>query len=202
MDIRPARPDDPAAALLYESAKPYYDAYAGGPKRARALLEAVFPHPGHAASYELCRVAVADGELVGVVAGFPVLDGDRLARRFIRLTVPRLPIWAWPATLRHLRAAGRVSPTPPVNAYYVDALAVARDWRRRGIASALLEDAERRAQRAGMAGIALDTGLHNAPARALYTAYGFRERDVRPAPNARTARAIGGPGFVGYFKAA
>src|SRR4051794_8219801 len=151
MDIRPARPDDPAAALLYESAKPYYDAYAGDSRRAYALLEAVFPQPGHAASYELCRVALENGELVGVVAGFPVLEGDRLARRFIRLTVPRLPVWIWPRTLRHLRAAGRVSPTPPVNAYYVDALAVAAPWRRHGIASALLADAERRARRAGLA---------------------------------------------------
>jgi ribosomal protein S18 acetylase RimI-like enzyme len=202
MNIRPARPDDLAAALLYESAQPYYDAYAGGPERARALLEAVFPRPGHAASYELCRVAVDDGELVGVLAGFAVPEGDRLTRRFVRLTVPRLPVWTWPRTLRHLRAAGRVSPTPPLNAYYVDALAVAPAWRRRGIGSALLEDAERRARRAGLAGLALDTGLHNEPARALYTAYGFSERDVRAAPDARTARAIGGPGFVGYFKAA
>ena len=91
MDIRPARPEDPAAALLYESAKPYYDAYAGGGERARALLEAIYPRPGHAASYELCHVAIAsDGRLVGVVAGFPVLEGDRLARHFVRLSVPRL----------------------------------------------------------------------------------------------------------------
>jgi ribosomal protein S18 acetylase RimI-like enzyme len=203
MDIRPARPDDPAAALLYESAKPYYDAYAGGGARARALLEAIYPRRGHAASYELCHVAIAPGgALVGVVAGFPVPDGDRLARHFVRLSVPRLPVWTWPATLRHLRAAGRVSPTPPLNAYYVDALAVDPAHRRRGIARALLADAEARARRAGLAGIALDTGLHNEAARALYVAYGFSERDVRRAPDARTARAIGGPGFVGYFKAA
>jgi ribosomal protein S18 acetylase RimI-like enzyme len=202
MDIRPARPDDPAAALLYESAKPYYDAYAGGSPRARALLDAIYPRPGHAASFELCRVAIEDGRLVGVVAGFPVLEGDRLARTFVRLSVPRLPVWAWPATLRHLRAAGRVSPTPPANAFYVDALAVDAGYRRRGIAKALLADAEQRARRAGLAGLALDTGLHNDAARALYLAYGFSERDVRRAPDARTARAIGGPGFVGYFKAA
>ena len=202
MEIRPARPDDPAAPLLYESAKPYYDAYAGGARRARALLAAVFPQRGHAASYELCRVAIDDDQIVGVVAGFPVLDGDRLARRFIRLTVPRLPFWTWPHTLRHLRAAGRVSPTPPLNAYYVDGLAVAVAARRRGVATALLADAAEEATRLGASGVALDTGLHNAPARAFYTAYGFHERDVRRAPDAQTEKAIGGPGFVGYFKAA
>ncbi len=48
--------------------------------------------------------------------------------------------------------------------------------------------------------MALDTGLLNAPARALYDAYGFRQREIRRARNPSVAAAIGGPGFVGYFK--
>jgi ribosomal protein S18 acetylase RimI-like enzyme len=202
MEIRPARPDDPAVELLYESARPYYDAYAGGARRARAMLEAVYPHGGHAASFDRCRLALAGDEIVGLLAGFPVREGDRLARRFVRLTVPRLPPWAWPRTLRHLRAAGVLSPNPPADAYYVDALAVAATWRRRGIASALLDDATSNARSAGLSGLALDTGLHNEGARAFYQACGFREREVRRAPTPRAARAIGGPGFVAYFRAA
>ena len=92
MQIRPARPDDPAVDLLYQSALPYYDAYAGGSRRARAMLEAVFPKRGHTASFECCRVALAGDEIVGLIAGFPVPEGDQLARRFVRLTVPRLPV--------------------------------------------------------------------------------------------------------------
>jgi ribosomal protein S18 acetylase RimI-like enzyme len=202
MEIRPARPDDPAVELIYESALPYYNAYAGGSRRARAMLEAVFPKRGHAASFECCRVALAGDEIVGILAGFPVLEGDRLARRFVRLTVPRLPPWTWPKTLRHLRAAGLLSPHPPVDAYYVDALAVSTKWRRQGIARLLLDDAARDAAAHGMSGLALDTGLHNEGARALYRACGFREREVRRAPTPRAERAIGGPGFVAYFRAA
>jgi ribosomal protein S18 acetylase RimI-like enzyme len=202
MEIRPARPDDHGVELLYESAKPYYDAYAGGSRYARAMLERVWTKPAHAASYDRCRVAVDDGEIVGILAGFPVLEGDQLARRFVRLTVPRLPPWAWPKTLRHLRAAGLLSPHPPPDAYYVDALAVAPAHRRRGIASALLDEAAADARRQGLSGLALDTGLHNDGARALYQACGFREREVRRAPTPRAARAVGGPGFVAYFRAA
>src|SRR3954464_15326826 len=77
--VRPARPEDPCVPLLYASSQPYYDAYAGTQARAPALLRAVFPRPGHAASYELCHVAEAEGELAGVLAGFPVPAGDRLA---------------------------------------------------------------------------------------------------------------------------
>jgi ribosomal protein S18 acetylase RimI-like enzyme len=200
--VRPAAQEDCCVPLLYASAQPYYDAYAGGETRALGLLRAVYPRRRHAASYELCRVAVADGEVVGVLAGFPVLEAERLSRRFVALTLPRLPPWLWPRTLRHLRAAGTLAPRPPGTAFYVDALAVQPDWRRRGVARRLLADAEAQARRAGLRGVALDTGLANAPARALYRAYGFSERDERRAADERTARAVGGPGFVSYFKPA
>ncbi len=118
------------------------------------------------------------------------------------LTLPRLPPWLWPRTLRHLRAAGTLAPRPPGTAFYVDALAVRADWRRRGIARRLLADAEAQAAHAGLRGVALDTGLGNAPARSLYRAYGFAEHDERRAADDRVARAVGGPGFVSYFKPA
>jgi ribosomal protein S18 acetylase RimI-like enzyme len=198
--VRPATPADPAVDLLYTSAKPYYDAYAGSEARARALLAAVYHRTGHAASFEVCSIAELDGDVAGVIAWFPVDEGDRRARRFVALTAPRVPVWRWPALLRHLRAAGLVSPNPPLSTLYVDALAVAPDFRRRGVARALLAEAERAAARAGLSGVALDTGLHNAPARALYEGAGYREREIRRAPSPSVAAAIGGPGFVGYFK--
>jgi ribosomal protein S18 acetylase RimI-like enzyme len=198
--VRPARPDDAAAPLLYESAKPYYDAYAGGERRARRLLGTVYASPGNAASWEVCRVAEADGEVVGVLAGFPSAQGERLARRFIALTLPRVPPWRWPRLVGHLSAASRISPQPPVGSWYVDALAVAAGRRRQGVGRRLLVEAERLAAHAGATGVALDTGLANAPAQALYEACGYRRREVREAPDERTAAAIGGPGFVAYFK--
>lgn len=201
LDVRAARrEDDAAAGLLYASAAPYYDAYAGGERRARRLLARMWPQPGHTASYSVSRVAVADGEVVGVLAGFPLLRGGELASRFVVLSVRRLPPWRWLGVARHLRAAGRVTPRPPRNAFYVDGLAVAAGARRLGVATALLDEAARLAREHGASGIALDTGIANAPARALYAAAGFEEVDVRRAPDARTERAIGGPGFVSYFQ--
>lgn len=199
--VRAARPDDAAPELLYLSAQPYYDAYAGDGELARALLARVYPREAHSASYEVCHVAELDGEVVGVLAGFPAETGDRLARRFVRLTVPRLPLRRWPGVLRHLRAAGLVAPRPPLGSWYVDALAVGATARRRGVARALLAEAERLAAGSGARGVALDTGLANASARALYEGYGFVARDERRAPNEGVARTVGGPGFVSYFKA-
>ena len=199
--VRPARPEDPCVPLLFESAKPYYTAYAGSEQRALAMLEAVYGRRGHAASFERCHVAVTGDRIVGLVAGFPVPEGDRLSRRFVKMTLRRMPPWHWPRTLRHLRAAGGLAPHPPLDAYYVDALAVDPGFRRRGIAHRLLQEAEQQARRTGMRRLALDTGLHNAPARALYEAYGFGEHEIRRAPDASTAQALGGPGFVAYLKA-
>lgn len=202
--MRAARADDLAAAdLLYASAAPYYDAYAGSGRRARRLVRAVWPRPGHSASFAISRVAVsqASGEVVGVVAGFPLADSAVLANAFVTQSLRRLAPWRWPGVWRHLRAAGRLTPHPPAGAWYVDALAVAEGARRRGVARALLDDASARARELGAPGVALDTGVRNRGAQALYEACGFARTEVRTALDPATARAIGGPGFVSYFRA-
>jgi ribosomal protein S18 acetylase RimI-like enzyme len=163
-------------------------------------MRALYPRERHTASWDVCRVAEAGGELVGVIAAFPSDDGDELARRFVRLTLRYSPPWRIPGLFRHLRATAAVSPHPPPAVLYVDALATAPAHRRRGVATALLEDVERSARRAGLKGVALDTGIENRAARALYEHYGFTQRGLRPAPDDRTARAVGGSGFIGYLK--
>ena len=198
--MRPAALDDRAEDLLYVSAQRYYDAYAGSEATARRLLRRVHAAPGHPASVPLCRVAEAEGRVVGVIVGFPSGEGEELARRFLRLTAPRIPPWRWPRLLRHLNAAAGMSPSPAVGSWYVDALAVAADVRRRGVARALLADAEAIARAEGTTGVSLDTGLENAAARRLYEASGYEQRDVRRARDDRAARAIGGAGFIGFFK--
>ena len=150
--IRPARREDVCDELLYMSAAPYYDVYAGSQERARRILRALWPRERHNASYEVCRVAERDGQLLGVAAGFPIEQGERLANRFVVLSFPRIPIWRWPTVLAHLRAAGRVAPAHPLRVWYVDALAVAPEARRAGVARALLDDAVAQARAVGLAG--------------------------------------------------
>lgn len=197
VDVRPATVRDRAApGLLHASAAPYYAAYAGSDERARRMLEAVWPRPGHTASVEVCHVAQVDGAVVGVLAAFPAADADRLARRFLRLSMRRLPLRRWPAVVRHLRASARVTPLPPADVLYVDALAVATDARRQGVATRLLDEASRLAAVRGLRAVALDTGVENAAGRALYAAVGFEPRGEHRAPDARTAKIVGGAGFV------
>lgn len=197
--VRPAVLSDRAApGLLYVSAQPYYDAYAG--RRAPRMLEAIWPKPGHTAAHDRCRVAERDGVVTGVMVAFAAEEGDALARRFLAVSIPRLPFWSWIGVLRHLHAAAEVMPVPPARSLYVDALAVDERARRRGVATELLEDAERLAVQRGLRGVALDTGLQNAAAQALYEAHGFERMGEKHAPSDRHVRAIGGPGFVSFYK--
>jgi ribosomal protein S18 acetylase RimI-like enzyme len=201
--MRPALPDDDASGLLYLSAQPYYDAYAGSAERARDMIARLFPQRGHAVSFEVCTVAEdpEDNSILGVLAAFPSAEGDRLARRFVSLSAVHIPPYRWPSVVRHLRASGRISPRPPLGCFYIDAVAVARGARRRGIARALLAEAERQARHHGASLMALETGLANEEARALYAATGFELTGERRAPDEHTARAVGGPGFASYERA-
>jgi ribosomal protein S18 acetylase RimI-like enzyme len=200
-EVRPARRDDRAGPrLLYLSAQPYYDAYTGSPERARAMLEAIWPKPGHTAAFDHSRLLELDGEVAGAMVGFPAAEGDALARRFLLVSLLRLGVWRWPQVFRHLQASAAVMPVPPERSFYVDALAVDPSFRRRGAATALLAAAEEQASREGLSGVSLDTGLANDAAQSLYEANGFIARGERRAPDERIAAAIGGPGFISYYK--
>jgi ribosomal-protein-alanine N-acetyltransferase len=62
---------------------------------------------------------------------------------------------------------------------HVNNLAVLPDWRRRGVASQLLDFVLRAGERAGAVRCTLEVRASNLPAIALYARFGFRERGRR-----------------------
>lgn len=195
-DLRPAAAHDEQAIarLLYETATGMYDIYAGGTGHALSILGAAYRRPGNNASREIVTVAEIDGEVAGALAAFPASEGDRRANRFLRVTLARTPPWRWPRTLRIFRSGADVAPPPPTDSLYIDALATDARFRRRGVARALLEEAARQAEAAGLTWLALDTAATNAGAQALYEGAGFEVTERRP-PQGRI------PGIVGYARA-
>lgn len=193
--VRPARDADAdaVAPLLYETAPGLYDRYAGGRERALRLLRKAFDLPGNNTSRDVVTVAELEGELAGALAAFPVSENSDRASAFLSLTLRTIPPWRWPGALWVYRAGARATPAPPMSALYVDALATDPHHRRRGVATALLAEAERRARRKGLAAVALDTSLENKPARALYLRAGYHEVAYRPPRGAL-------PGFVALVK--
>jgi ribosomal protein S18 acetylase RimI-like enzyme len=194
-DVRPVRAEDfpVAARLLHLSAADMYDRFSGGRGRALRLLERSLAHPGTASSADVVWVAELDGRLAGAMAAFPVHEAVARSRAFLRLALRLLPPWRWPAALSLYWAGGRAAPAPPTSSFYVDALATDPDLRRRGVARALLLEAEKEARRRGLPAVALDTTMHNRAARALYAGAGFEEL-------AQRSPARGLPGFVALAK--
>ena len=195
-EIRFARRHDDLAPLLRESSPLSYDAYFGGPERALRQLRKLNRQPGHDASWDRCVVAEEAGELIGVLASYAASDFDALSRRSTLLSFGQNPPWRWPGMLRVHRQDVQLD--PPEGSWYVDALAVGPDARRRGVASALMRDAERRGREAGCALLALDTAVGNAPARALYESLGMVAGT--PVPALERFGALGGA-WIPYSKA-
>jgi GNAT superfamily N-acetyltransferase len=171
--VRPARPDDRVADLVFEAAPQAYTAIAGSEPRARAAIEQLWRMPGHSASFEHALVAELDGRLAGVLIGFPARDRYRLHFALLRKGLRYVDIRRRPlllAALPHLIAA---TPRPPRRAYYVGTIAVARHARRRDVASTLGYHAELLAQQRRFPIIVAHTGSRHQPARQALERYGL-----------------------------
>ncbi len=115
------------------------------------------------------------------MAAMPFDEWTPRAYGFLRVTLRSIPPWRWPAALLLYRASGRTAPEPPQDCFYVDSLATEASSRRRGVARALLGEAERQALERGLGSVALDTWIDNRPGRALYLSAGFEEVAYTPA---------------------
>ncbi|MEA2404599.1 MAG: Acetyltransferase family [Thermoleophilaceae bacterium] len=194
MRVRPAQQGDGAkvAELFYSTDPAVFDRLCGDGATARGVLESCFARPGTAASAEVVWVAELDGEAAGAMAAFPLGESTRRSRPFFRLLMLRTPPWRWPREWA-LRREAESAPAPPPGCFYVDSLATFPRVRRRGVATALLAEAERRAVALGIGRLAIDTGADNGPARAAYLRAGFRQ-------TAESAPTKSLPGYVGFVK--
>lgn len=102
-------------------------------------------------SYENVQVAVHGADVVGLVLSFGGRDEPQL----------NAAVGSWLA-----REAAD-------DEWYVDALAVFKDWGRKGIGARLLRDAERLARQQSYAKIALSVAQDNTGAIRLYTRLGY-----------------------------
>jgi ribosomal protein S18 acetylase RimI-like enzyme len=187
--IRPFRGEDADAAvpLLYESAGGLYDRYAGSPRLARRALTRALAHAHTTASADVVWVAELGGQVTGAMAAMPSDWWAPRSRAFLGVTLRAIPPWRWPTALWLYRTGARAAPALPSNSLYVDSLATAACARRRGVARALLAEAERQARGHGLPRVALDAFADNHAARALYRKAGFSETGSTRASGAMPA---------------
>jgi|SRR5579884_2581836 len=153
--LRPAQPSDAdvAAVLLYSAytheqvAYPLEDQETGWIERLRQL----FRREGNRFSYQNIQVADHDAEVVGLVLSFGGRDEPRL----------NAAVGPW---LEH---------EANDDEWYIDALAVLKNWGRQGIGTRLLRAAERQARQQQYRNVALHVAPTNQPALDLYTHLGY-----------------------------
>lgn len=193
--IRPARGDDvhAVAPLLYATSPGGFVLFGGSERGGVRLIESAFRTAATDNSCDVVWVAELDDDIAGALAAFPTSEGDERRAQFLRLALRRRPPWRWPAIRRVARSGASSAPRPPPDSFYVDALATSETYRRRGVALALLGEAERLARAGGFAFLALDTTAANSGARALYERFGFEIGEQTPARPPI-------PAMVGYVK--
>lgn len=156
-------------AAQAEAAELYWAAFAGklgrllGPEgRALALLDRAM-RPDHA------LVAVTQAGRVVAVAGFRSPRGS-----FVALTRAHLlAVYGGFGGSWRSAALGWLGREVDNARFLVDGLAVAEEWRGRGLGSALIEALAAEARVRGYGSLRLDVADHNERARALYERLGF-----------------------------
>jgi len=199
-------PDDPrvrspeleeaheVAALLYLSSPGGFDFFGGSQRGGLRLHRVRFRREGTDNSREVVKVVELDGRLAGAMAAFPVSEAEQRRDLLIRQRdeAPR-SLATGRGSGGWLGRARTPRPSRPTMRSTWTRLATSPDFRRRGVALALLRDAERQARERRLPTLALDTRAENDGARKLYERFGFEIGEERPA-----SPPI--PALVGYVK--
>lgn len=147
-------------------------------ERARAVLQAMFLREDNEFSHRHTRFLLADGEIAGMLHGFPSGEaqahGGRslwLMLRHAQLQVMRFFIAA--VILRDI--LGFIGEGLDPDDYYISMLAIYPRYRGRSYSKSLLAEAERLAAQRNCLRLALDVDERNAVARVAYRRAGFEQ---------------------------
>src|SRR5450755_330945 len=151
IQIRPAQPDDAevAAVLLYSAYTHTQVTYPLREEHENGFIERLedfFRRDGNRFSYQHIQVAEQSSEVVGLVLSFEGRDEARL----------NAAVGSW------------LEREAEDDEWYVDALAVLKNWGRKGIGTCLLQTAERQARQHHYPKIALNVAKDNEEAFSLY----------------------------------
>jgi ribosomal protein S18 acetylase RimI-like enzyme len=172
--LRAAKPtfDEGLACGRYldEAAEGFYTFMLG--RRAAQLLATAYVQPNHSYSFQNVTFAERDRRIVGMVLGFTAEQRLRFSDRPLKETAgyPALRVTAVRTLLAPLF---RILENIGDDDFYVLAIAIDEEARRKGVGSALMDSAEERARASHAARLSLDVSAKNGGAYRLYERRGM-----------------------------
>ncbi len=156
-----------------------------------------FVKKGNRCSHEFCTLALVDGATAGLLL---TLRGDRLEQLERTMANGVLKVYTPFQLLRMLWRLMVLGRTDEANSdeYLVSNVAVVPQFRRRGIATALLQKAEQEANDQGFTKLVLEVETDNSGAIRAYERFGFST--VLTTLFKRRERILGCPGYYKMLK--
>ncbi len=148
-------------------------------------------------SYEFCKLAIVDSAVAGLLL---TLRGDRLSNLETTLANGVFKIYNPIQVIRmfwRLMVLGRTEEAKS-DEYLIAHVAVAPEFRRRGIATLLLAEAEKEAREQGFTKLVLEVEIDNDNAFKAYEKFGFIT--VLKTEFKRRAKILGCPGYYKMLK--
>lgn len=203
MDVtfRKARPEDVDASVeLIAATMAEFGVMTMGLGSRELELKALrhwFLKTGNRFSREFCTLAEVEGETAGLLL---TLRGDRLEHLERTLAEGILKVYNPLQMLRMLWRLMVLGRTEEANKdeFLVSHVAVAPDYRRRGIATALLQRAEKEAKDEGFTKLVLEVEIGNINAIHVYERFGFAT--VLTTRFKRREKILGCPGYYKMLK--
>ncbi len=136
------------------------------------ILQALFPQPANRFSYRYVQVVEWGREIAAILLSFPASELFRLALSTGRCLFSRLgPKHFWHLVRKSVPLVGVTEAEK--DEYFIQNLAVAPEFRRRGLATLLLQHAEEQALQKGLHACALTVSIENQAAQHLYLKNGY-----------------------------
>lgn len=146
-------------------------------------------------SYQFARVAMSPerpAKMAGLVIGLTYNDFAESERRLGWLVLRNKGWWRWVRMLPFAAELSRCAEPLEPGSYYISALSVREEWRRRGVGAALLGLSEELAHRAGSRLMVLDVEIDNPAAQRLYERMGYAvTSECKAGPHMRRRGIVG-----------
>ena len=169
---------DGCARLLYISGPDLYSyIFVAREPKIYEIIKLLYETPGNPYSRDNIIVEEEDGRIRGLILAYPASDMNKLGRQLLKYIIGMIAIGG---IFNFLKMMFRLKlntyfPGTENDELFISNLAVFEDYRGRGIAVKLLDQAKKMALEKGLNKLSLYVEIDNSRAKSVYEKFGFQE---------------------------